>query len=452
MQINLHRRSALQLLASSVALLPMAAYAQGPAPAGRILILSDLHSAYERSAQLLAALEAEVAIHDVPHLIVINGDVFEIGNAVTKRSGGAMDWAFLQALARLAPTVLNLGNHEPDLVEDLSEAIARAQAAGLTVVSNIGDARTGQPFVGATAALRLGDMPVKLVGIATDAITTYPKAQRESLAIPAPVDWAAAHLGDALAGPGLNIVLSHAGVVADRAILPMLPDGTLLIGGHDHLLFTHVQGATRYVHTGSWSSTYTVADIGADGAIGLTQVPVDPAGPASADLAALIATTMAEHLTDAERATVATAPAALTLAETGRFVAAAMAQAAGADVGFIGHTTLGTGLPAGAVSLHAFNSVVRFDGKLVVAEVDAATLSEILAICNQDQAATLDQRTGDFLYAAPSELPQKATYRIVTGDWPAMNQKKYFLREDLSFAPGPEVTIKPLVVAAIGKG
>lgn len=448
----LTRRSTLRLLAGSVALLPVLARAQAAQPAGRLLILSDLHSAYERSAQLLAALRAEVAAHALPHLILINGDVFELGNAVAVRSAGVIDMALLAALAKLAPTVLNLGNHEPDLVTDMTDIVAQARALGITVLSNINDARSGQPFTAATATLPLGAMPVKLAALATPAINTYPKALRETLAIPAPVDWAAAHLGAAFAGPGLNVVLSHAGVVADRAILPTLPDGSLLVGGHDHLLFTHDQGRSRYIHTGSWSTTYSVAEVGADGALALSQVAVDLAGPADAELAALIAATLAEHLTEAERAVVTTTAAARTLAETARYVAAAMATAAGADVGFIGHTTLGTGLPAGPVDRFTWNSVVRFDGKLVVAEVPAATLHEILAVTDQDRAERLEQRSGDFLYSAPGGLPDKATYRIVTGDWPAMNQKSYFQREDLLFTDGPEIKIKQLVLDALNKG
>lgn len=139
----------------------------------------------------------------------------------------------------------------------------------------------------------------------------------------------------------------------------------------------------------------------------------------------------------------------MTLAETGRFVAESMATAGEGDIGFIGHTTLGNGLPQGEVSKYAFDSVVRFDGKLMVADVDAKTLAEILAVVNQDEAQTLEQRTGDFLYAAPTGLPTKEVYRLVTNDWSATNQKSYFGREDLVFTPGPDVALKALVVAAL---
>lgn len=446
---ELSRRRTMQLLAVGTALLPMMARGQTSAAAGRLLILSDLHSAYERSAQLLAALRAEVAAHPVPHLILINGDVFELGNVVTTRSNGVIDMALLQALADLAPTVLNLGNHEADLVDDTATIVAEAKAMGITVLSNIIDARTGNPYTEANATLALGDLPVKLVGIATPALNTYPKAQRETLTIPNPVDWAADNLPAALSGPGLNVVLSHAGVLADRAILPTLPDGSLLIGGHDHLSFIHEEGKTRYLHTGSWSALYSVVEIGADAALGVSQVTVDLAGPKDDALASLIETTLKTHLTEEETAIVATSAEALSLAQTARFVAAAMAKAAEADIGFLGHTTLGAGLPAGDVDRYTYNSVVRFNGKLVVAEVDAAVLREILAITDQDKASDLAQRIGDFLYSAPEGLPDKPRYKIVTGDWPAMNQKAYFLREDLVFTPGPEVAIKALVLDAI---
>lgn len=444
-------RRHLLLLLGSTAVLPLL---QKPAraqsgPAARLIILSDLHSAYERSAQLLAAVAAELAANPAPAAILINGDVFELGNVVAARSEGAVDWRLLEKLSRLAPTVLNIGNHEPDLINDLAQLIARARRAGLTVVSNITDTRTGAPYTQAGFQLDLGPVPIALVGIATPALTTYPKASRAQLGIPDPVEWATANLETSLASGSLHVVLSHAGVVADRGILPLLSDGSLLVGGHDHLVLEHAEGNTRYVHTGSWSSLFTVVDIGADRALSLRQVQVDRNGAADAELTALIGATFAEHLSEEELAVVGISEQAQTLGESARFVAAALAAAGGGDVGFIGHTTFGTGLPAGEVTKYAFDSVVRFDGKLMRAEVDRPTLEQLIARSNQDGDIPLSARTGDFLYAAPTGLSDKATYVIVCNDWSATNQKSYFGREDLAFTEIPDLKVKATVIKAL---
>lgn len=448
---HLTRRHVLQLL-GTVAALPILtgpARAQS-APAARLIILSDLHSAYERSAQLLAAVAAEIAANPAPTAILINGDVFELGNVVATRSAGAVDWLLLQKLSRLAPTVLNIGNHEPDLINDLAQMIAQARAAGVTVLSNITDTRTGALYTQPGFQLDLGSIPVALVGLATNAINTYPKPTREQLGIPDPVEWATASLAENLPEGSLHVVLSHAGVVADRGILPLLTDGSVLIGGHDHLVLEHAEGRTRYLHTGSWSSLYTVVDIAADRSLLVSQVAIGLDAPADEELATLIVTTMAEHLTAEETAIVGQSPEAQTLGASARFAAAALATAGSGDVGFIGHTTFGTGLPEGGVSKYVFDSVVRFDGKLMRAEVDRTTLDAILTRANQDGDIPLASRTGDFLYAAPIELADKPTYTIVTNDWSATNQKSYFGREDLAFTEiEPTVQVKATVLAAL---
>lgn len=448
---SLSRRHLLQLLASTAALplLGAPAFAQS-APAARLIVLSDLHSAYERSAQLLAAVAAEIAANPAPAAILINGDVFELGNVVANRSAGAVDWRLLEKLSRLAPTILNIGNHEPDLITDLAEVIVRARKAGVTVVSNITDTRTGALYTQPGFQLDLGSVPVALVGLATPAINTYPKPSRDLLNIPDPVEWASANLEASLPAGSLHVVLSHAGVVADRGILPLLADGSLLIGGHDHLILEHAEGATRYLHTGSWSSLFTVVDIAADRALSLRQVNVALDGPADEELASLIASTFAEHLTVEELAVVGISSRAQSLGESARFAAATLATATGADVGFIGHTTFGTGLPSGEVTRFVFDSVVRFDGKLVTTEVDHATLDQILAITNQDGDIPLAARTGDFLYASPLELADKAIYKLVTNDWSATNQKSYFGREDLAFTEvTPTLPVKGTVLKAL---
>jgi 2',3'-cyclic-nucleotide 2'-phosphodiesterase (5'-nucleotidase family) len=445
---SVNRRTALQQVGSAALLPALAspALAQG-GPAARLIILSDLHSAYERSAQLLKAVAAEIASSPAPAAILINGDVFELGNVVATRSAGVVDWLLLRKLAALGPTVLNIGNHEPDFDNDLAAVVKKARDIGVAVVSNIVDARTGALYANAAASLELGAVPIRLAGIATSAINTYPKTTREQLEIPDPASWAIESLPSLVEG-GLAVILSHAGVVADRAILPVLAPGSLLIGGHDHLIIDHAEGTTRYVHTGSWSNMFTVVDVAVNRALSTRRIHVALDDSVDEEIATLVAATMSEHLTDGERAVVGYRATPLSLGETARFAAASLAAAGGADVGFIGHTTFGTGLPRGEISRYAFDSVVRFDGKLMRAEVGQATLDAILARSNQEADIPLAARTGDFLYAAP-EARGKDRYVIVANDWSAVNQKTYFGREDLVFAEIPDLRVKAVIAAAL---
>lgn len=119
-------------------------------------------------------------------------------------------------------------------------------------------------------------------------------------------------------------------MAGDRDILPLLPDGALMIGGHNHLLFQHEQGRSAYVHTGSWSNAYTTATLYDDGRIAASSTAVDVNATPSPRLASLIATTLATHLTDEEKAVLGVSPRAMTLGETGRAVASALARVASA--------------------------------------------------------------------------------------------------------------------------
>jgi 2',3'-cyclic-nucleotide 2'-phosphodiesterase (5'-nucleotidase family) len=176
------RRDVLKLMAGT-ALLPLMVAAK-PAMAQdvalRAIVISDLHSAYERIGQLLAAIETRIAADKAPHIILLNGDLFEIGNAVAARSAGEIEWTFLAALAKLAPTVVNIGNHESDIDNDLANFVTRAKALGITVLSNIIDKRNGKPYAAASAEVSAGGRKVVVAGLATNAINTYPKVTRDA--------------------------------------------------------------------------------------------------------------------------------------------------------------------------------------------------------------------------------------------------------------------------------
>jgi 5'-nucleotidase/UDP-sugar diphosphatase len=447
------RRRLLQLAGAAV-LTPGLTAARRRPVIGRVLAVSDMHSAYERTGRLLAAFEREVKSQAVPHVIAINGDIFEHGNAVSVRSGGAVDWAFLAEAARLAPTVVNLGNHDNDLTPDLAEVVARMRSLGVLVVSNIVDTRTGATYAAASTTAPFGSRRLRIVGLATNALNTYPQASRAQLSIPAPGEWASAHLADLTQSADPVLVLSHAGVVADRTILPLLPDGALMIGGHDHLLFQHTQGRSAYAHTGSWTNAYTVADFHEDGSVTAESRAVMADAPSWPPLQDLIDATFAAHLTDEDRVVLGRRVQPLSLGDTGRRIAAGFAQAADADAGFIGHTTLGTGAPSGPITRHMFDSIVRFDGRLMAADVSFAQLEGFMARANQDRPIPLDQRTGDFLYGATrrpatDSRVQTGVARIVTTDWCAINQGEYFGTTTLRFAEIPDRRVKAVAASAL---
>jgi len=421
------------------------------APRLRVLAISDLHSSYGRIAQLLEAFKREVAQNPGAHLIVVNGDSFEKGNVVSDRSEGVIDWAFMAELPKIAPTVFNIGNHDNDLVHDLHPVIARMNALGLTVVSNIVDKRTGQAYAPSNVTLNIGDETLNIVGLGTPSLNSYPAQSREWLSVPNPVQWANDNFPALLSGDGLKLVLSHVGVVDERQYLPLLPQGTLMVGGHNHLLFTHQDGATGYVHPGRWGETYTVSTYGNDGVVRSQIVDVPTNGATDPALLALINTTLAAHLTDNEKRIIGNNPKALSLGETGRAVSRGFADAVDADWGFIGHTTLGTGLKGGPVDQFHFDEVVRFDGTLQVAEVDASRMAAILKVTNQDGPTPIEDMTGDFIYAAERTGGARAgqTVKLVTTDWCARNQSKYFGTTDLVFVDVPSDGVKAVARKAL---
>lgn len=417
----------------------------------RVLAISDLHSSYGKIAQLLAAFRAEVDTSDVPHLIVVNGDSFEKGNVVSVRSEGAIDWAFMAELPKIAPTVFNIGNHDNDLVHDLHPVIARMRDLGLVVVSNISDSRTGQLYAPSFATMQVGDQTVQVTGMGTPSLNSYPVESRQWLTLAEPVQWAQNNFASAFQRPGLQLVLSHVGVVDERQYLPLLPQGALMVGGHNHLLFTHQDGATGYVHPGRWGETYAVAEYGADGAVRTDIVTLADDAPADPTLAALVGRTLDQHLTAQERAILGHNPKALSLAQTGRAIGQGFAEAVGGDWGFIGLTTLGTGLKGGDVDQFHFDEVVRFDGHLMMAEIDADRLPAILAMSNQDGPTPIEQMTGDYLFAAPHRdwMNNGGKIKLVTTDWCARNQSKYFGTDDLVFVDAPSDGVKAVARKAL---
>jgi 2',3'-cyclic-nucleotide 2'-phosphodiesterase (5'-nucleotidase family) len=414
-----------------------------------LVVLADLHSAGERAAAALGAVDAALAANRrAEALVVLNGDVFERGNAVALRSGGVADWAFLAALRRRAPVVLNLGNHEAALLDDMAEVVRRAAALDLIVLSTLRDRRTGRELAPASATLPLrGGRALRLVGLATAEAATYRAAARDTLEMPDPVEWGRANLPGLLAGADAAVVLSHAGIAADRDLLPLLPDGALLVGGHEHLRLLHAEGATRLVHPGSWNRFVVLAGLGftpGGPRLSIRQVAVEPGVAEDPRHAATWREVLGDHAAPEDREVVLRLPRALPLAEGARRAAAAIGTATGAAFGVVNHTNFGTGLPGGEVTRLAWDAFLRFDGPLVRGSADRDAVEAMTPRLNQDAELPLAARIGDFAYAAPPPAPGALG---ATG-WVRMNTARY-LGGPVAFQPVAGVMLKEAVAAAL---
>lgn len=425
------------------------------APEAFLVLLGDQHSAYERTAQLVARIDRLKEEHPgVPCAILLNGDSLEYGNVVARRTAGAIDFAMFAALAKRAPTILNFGNHEPEF-HDVAETITRLRAAGLVVISgNLRDRASGRPFAPATTTVKLGAHEALIVGVTTDRLATYRLAIRPQLDLADPAVWGRENFPTLLTNSPLPIVLSHAGLRVDRELLPLVPDGTLFAGAHDHLRFVHRTGNTVYVHSGSWMDYASIARLRrTDGGVlrwDVEQVRLAAGDPVDPPLAELIRNTLARHLTAEETAIVGRSPRALGPGEAALFAVEAARAAAGADAAMIGATTFGAGLPEGEVTRFAFDACVRFDGPLFVADVAGAWLQRLLARANQGPATPFAARAGEnLIVAAPAAIVADRRYRFVTSDWAAKNAKTYFGDDAPTLAELPGQKLKAAVLAAL---
>lgn len=426
------------------------------APEAIVIVAGDQHSAYERTAQFVGVVDRLRAENPgVPLAVLIDGDSLEYGNVVARRTSGAIDFAMFAALARRVPTVVNLGNHEPEFF-DVADTVRRLEATGARVISgNLRDPATKQSYAPASTRLKLGPHELAIVGVGTDRLSTYRVAVRPQLDLADPVVWAKENFSRVWEqAPGARpVVLSHAGLKADRAILPLVPEGTLFAGAHDHLRFVHCEGRTVYFHSGSWMEVVSVARL-QRGPQGLDwrveSHPIESDAPADPELARLVRETLTAQLTPAETASVGRTPRALAPAAAARFAVEAARRAAGADAALVGATTFGAGLPAGEVSRHAFDACVRFDGPLFAAEVDGAWLAALLARANQEPETPFAARGGENLIVSTKDVPRVGTtYRFVTTDWVAKNARAYLGENPPALKEVSGMTLKSAVLEAL---
>lgn len=420
-----------------------------------LINLADTHSAYDAYGRIITKVgEVADSYADVPVYILVNGDIMETGVVVGLRNEGYLDWLFLESLNEVAPVVINIGNHEFDFF-DYQAFIDGAAERDLTVIGGVSDVNAGALQPTATA-LPVGNDTLTVVGIATDQITTYPAAIRDSLAIDAPVN----QLRDFLAANPFAddlLVMSHSGVPADKQILALLdPAKTVyVVGGHDHLHFQAEINGIPYFHNGFRGELISVVELhrSADGWDVLEEsVLIDESVAVNPGFAKEVAFERLEWLGSEDLAYVGTVESDMSFTEAIHWSIEVLRDATGADIAVANHTTYGSALPAGPLSRYRFDEFMRFDNDVVYVDVDGATLEAILVGSNQDAGTPVEERKGDFIYATP--LPQiepDRTYRLVTSSFVALdfNQGPLLNVEGLEFTTIDGVTTKGITRDAL---
>jgi 2',3'-cyclic-nucleotide 2'-phosphodiesterase (5'-nucleotidase family) len=452
------RRSfTLGVAASALAAASPRSAGAGEGPDLLLILMADLHSGYAYSAALVKAVRDLVAANRrAQAVIVVNGDVFELGNALCLRNNGKIDLEMLRIFASLAPTIVNIGNHDGDIV-DPQAFVAQVGKLGATLVTNIADPRTGAPYGPPSTQISVKGRTVKVTALGTPALGTY-RNGAAWYSVPQPGPYAASHFTELVAGADFHLALVHAGFQADTAVLPSTKAPFLLHGGHDHLRLAQKLGTSGlHIHSGYWSNGLAAVRVSFTGSAGVhidaQQIQLTRASPQDPDLALLIARETSTLLDEADLKVLGQLRAELALDDAALFAAEAVRKAAGADIGFLSHTTFGDGLPAGPVTAFDLASFVRFDGGFTSALINGAKLADaILPTTNQFDDFPYARRTGDFLYSTARSVERERTYKVAVNSFAthnAANMNAYFRATDIAFAPIPSLQLKSTISAAL---
>ncbi len=421
-----------------------------------VVNIADTHSAYDAYPRLVTAFEAVADSYDSETEVVFlfNGDLFELGVVVASRSEGEADWVFLERLSQLGTVVVNVGNHEFDFMGP-SDFVSAAETAGAVVIGTV-HTEDDQQLTPASVDIDVAGEVLRIVGIGTDQSNTYPEALRDRLRITDPVEWVSENWSAVTAGADHTVLASHAGLVADVAILDSLADDRaplFAVGGHDHITLRETVNGVPYMHNGFRGERFNITEVYRT-PLGMRtdfrRVSPETEDQANDELSDLIARLRDEHLTDEDLATVGTLSEDMTVLEAAMWSVEQVRSATNADAAFLNHTSFGSGLPAGPLPRFRFDQFMRFDNDVMRATVDADTMRTILGHANQHLQDDLRSRTGDFLYTGNLTVQDGREYEIVTSSWVALdfNQEGY-LGTTVEFEQIPEITTKGILVEAM---
>ncbi len=421
-----------------------------------IFCSADLHAA-QQSLPVFLQVVKEAVEKGENCFIVINGDIFERGNVVSLHSDGAVEWDFLDRLNQIAPVFVNIGNHEGALSDDLRTVVNRMEIMGVTVLSNISDPGFGYPLANPVVNLTINGLPVSITGAATNDLSTYRTVHRDVWHFPSPFDYANNELPGLLNENGLNIILNHGGLLSDKYIFEELPKGSLLVGGHDHLIHTQRREGVLAIHTGWWASFLgkVTATRNESGAISFDYelINLKDYPTFDQDLQSFVINTESDYLQNEDLEELVFSAKALDPITSMEKIAEVLLKASGADALCINNTTMGASIPEGAIRRYDLDAIIRFDGSLENAIVTGVQLQSIREKANQHEWFSWENKTGEYLIGHfPDLIYPDSQYTIAVNKWVSFdfNQQRFLGVEGLDFETNAQVqSIKQALVEGL---
>jgi 2',3'-cyclic-nucleotide 2'-phosphodiesterase (5'-nucleotidase family) len=425
-------------------------------PSLLVFNMADMHSGYDAYPILLNNIDHYLSNNPSTTVVfAINGDFFEAGSVVAQKSGGKLDMAFLAALKKRGEVVFNIGNHDFDIIP-MNDFIAQANKLGIQVIGTFASSELNTALPAYTD-ISVGQQTLRFIGVDTDHSRTFPAALRANLNIPAPQDWLSQHYAQLAQDSDFTVLLSHAGLTVDQNMLDFLATQNnkpvYMLGAHDHLsLQTKINGIP-YLHSTFKGQRLVVTHLQtgeAEPQLNIENLITDFSQAGEQAFSNEIAATRAEVLSPEDLAVVGIVPKNMTLTESVDWTLQVMRKKTGADVALFNHSSFGSGLPHGPLSLYRFNQFMRFENKLMVSTVDGSTLKVILERANQHQQTDISKLSGDFVYANIIPIQDDQNYKIVSPDWVTLpdNQLNY-LGMQLNFSEVKGVTVKTLLKEAL---
>lgn len=367
-----------------------------------------------RLAEAVRQVRAETPAR--PVLLLFAGDLLQ-GTVTSSLFLGIPDVALF---GKIGVDAAVMGNHEIDYGQDVFRRLAgRADFPFLSAnVASQPEPLPVQPYV---ILAKPGAPKVAVLGLTTGELTTATHPRNViGLSVEEPIAAARRLLPELRAQADLVVALSHLGIADDRRLAQALPDLDLVVGGHNHNLYSQPEqeGPVAIVQAGErgrWlgrldfacrdgklsREAYRLIDLGAE-------------APAHAEIAAEVKAIVAEAekellqqvghspvLLDARREVLRRGEGVF-----GDFVADLARTFTGADLALFNGGGFRASIPAGPVTLKHIYQSFPFRNELVLGTVSGA---DLLAALERSAGFDPQENPGGFLQVSG------ARYRIAGG-------------------------------------